>query len=115
MSMSPLMLSLRVGMPGASRFLGSVNAGVVVRLVKDVPTSSEPMKRWSYLTPTVQFGANIHSKPVPTTPPNLTREALSESDAENLEPGGAMVSRPLYLLSVTATPPSTYQSSGPKL
>src|SRR6267142_150643 len=114
--MSWLMLSFRVGMPGASRFFGSTPAGiagVVPKLVSLKPLSLLPMKRWLYSTPTDQPSANIQSRPVPTTPPNLTAEALSVADRDLFVRVSEKLSAPSYLLSVTAAPPFTYQSSGP--
>src|SRR5258708_26596393 len=105
------MLSFRVGMPGASRFFGSTMAGVVPKLVSLKPLSLLPMKRWLYSTPTDQPSANIQSRPVPTTPPNLTAEALSVAESENSP--AVRLSAPSYLLSVTAPPPFTYQTTAP--
>src|SRR5580692_6150739 len=61
------------------------------------------MKRWSYSTPTDQFGVKPYSNPVPRTPPQ--RVELAEA-----RPIPPMVELTVKVLFVTAPPAFKYHS-----
>src|ERR1700723_1496795 len=63
-----------------------------------------PMKRWSYSTPTDQFGVKPYSNPTPTVPPQRVAVAAASSVLVS-------VSSMLKRLLVTAAPPLTYTST----
>src|SRR6266446_3485291 len=99
MSTSWRMLSVR---PTAPTEADNIIGGNVTPLL--------PMNRWSYSTAMDQFGAKPNSRPVPTAPPQRVSAARFHT-SPGANPGGAAgpVKKELYLLSVTAAPPFTYQ------